>query len=119
MKPWQINNGYLGEKDVSQQETFLNMTQLDFALEFISLEIGVLSSRQIDTINTKIARIVDKIDNKEWFLNQLSDILSGLTHKDSLLKDIDRILNGEQVFIFEATWENGNSDYRYRLKDLD
>ena len=70
--------------------------------------------------------IVDKKDTiyvdytqKDWALFRICQYggIDGDHHKDWVLDQVVRILNGTQIIISLASWKNGQTEYRFNLDE--
>ena len=58
-------------------------------------------------------------DESEWAKKWIEDYaqIDGAHHKMWLLDQVQRILLGTKVVVKEASWENGDSEYRFDLDE--
>jgi len=61
----------------------------------------------------------DQATSAEWALMWIERYgnIDGSHHKDWVLDQVARILNGTKVIVTEASWDNGYTEYRFRLSD--
>lgn len=61
----------------------------------------------------------DGFGPREWALWWISQYgwTDGAHHKQWVLDQVARILNGSTVVVYRARWSNGESEYRPRLDD--
>lgn len=56
---------------------------------------------------------------KDWALTWIAmyGSIDGADHKDWVLDQVARILNGTEIVIKKATWSNGYEEFRFSLKN--
>lgn len=72
-----------------------------------------------ETIYDAKETIYAKYKKKDWALKwiELYGWIDGSHHKDWLLDQVTRILNGTPVIIKLAAWDNGETEWRFTLDE--
>ncbi len=68
-------------------------------------------------INTKTHSIFKEYTPADWALHFVGSYgqIDGAHHKLWVLDQVARILNGTKVIVTEASWANGEKEYRFNL----
>jgi hypothetical protein len=76
---------------------------------------GYLGEEIVDIHKTEFAMF----SQQDWALHWIQRYggIDGAHHKDWVLDQVVRILNGTKVIVSLAKWSNGQEEYRFRLSE--